>query len=203
MIAGSRRLPVQHLGIRVPWHDAGWVGTVCRKPASNMACRALRRIADAQVSRGPFTGPASTVHGRARELHGAVPDHGHQATSLRRAQLGVARPLSSNALHDVPVQRRLRTVSVDAEEGGGRARRALQPRFATRPRAGPRLRCRLDPGPRQSARDGWTPSSARYAKKRVLEQRPPSCARTSPHRPSASRRHRNSRFAMRSPTLRE
>lgn len=48
MIVGARHLPVQHLSIRVPWHDGGWVGTVCSKPASNMACRALRRIADAK-----------------------------------------------------------------------------------------------------------------------------------------------------------
>ena len=46
MIAGARRLPVQHLSIRVPWHDAGWTGVVCNKPASNVACRALRRIAE-------------------------------------------------------------------------------------------------------------------------------------------------------------
>ena len=46
MIAGARSLPVQHLSIRVPWHDAEWTGTVCKKPASNTACRALRRIAD-------------------------------------------------------------------------------------------------------------------------------------------------------------
>ena len=48
MIAGARSLPVQHLSIRVPWHDAGWTGTVCNKPVSNTACRALRRIADAK-----------------------------------------------------------------------------------------------------------------------------------------------------------
>ena len=24
MIAGSRKLPIQHLSIRVPWHDDGW-----------------------------------------------------------------------------------------------------------------------------------------------------------------------------------
>ena len=46
MIAGARRLPVQHLSIRVPWHDAGWVGTVCNKPTSNTACRVLPRIAE-------------------------------------------------------------------------------------------------------------------------------------------------------------
>ena len=45
MIAGARRLPVQHLSIRVPWHDGRWVGTVCDKPASNMSCRVLPNIA--------------------------------------------------------------------------------------------------------------------------------------------------------------
>lgn len=48
MIAGSRKLPAQHLSIRVPWHDAGWTGTVCNKPASNNACRVLRRIAESK-----------------------------------------------------------------------------------------------------------------------------------------------------------
>ena len=48
MIAGARHLPVQHLSIRVPWHDAGWAGTVCNKPASNAACRVLRRIAESK-----------------------------------------------------------------------------------------------------------------------------------------------------------
>ena len=48
MIAGARRLPVQHISIRVPWHDAGWAGVVCNNPASNMACRTLPRIADAK-----------------------------------------------------------------------------------------------------------------------------------------------------------
>lgn len=46
MITGARRLPAHHLSIRVPWHDAGWIGTVCSKPAGNTACRALRRIAE-------------------------------------------------------------------------------------------------------------------------------------------------------------
>ena len=48
MIAGARRLPTQHLSIRVPWHYAGWVGTVCIKPGGNVACRVLRRIAEAK-----------------------------------------------------------------------------------------------------------------------------------------------------------
>ena len=48
MIAGARRLPVQHLSIRVPWHDAGWAGTVCNGPATNTACRVLPRIAESK-----------------------------------------------------------------------------------------------------------------------------------------------------------
>ena len=48
MISGARSLPVRHLSVRVPWHDAGWAGTVCKKPASNTACRVLRSIADAK-----------------------------------------------------------------------------------------------------------------------------------------------------------
>ena len=48
MIAGARRLPIQHLSIRVPWHDSGWDGTVCAKPGSNTACRSLARIAESK-----------------------------------------------------------------------------------------------------------------------------------------------------------
>ena len=46
MITGARPLPVQHLSIRVPWHDAGWAGTVCNRPSTNTACRVLPRIAE-------------------------------------------------------------------------------------------------------------------------------------------------------------
>lgn len=37
-------LPFRHLSIRVPWHDSGWDGTVCRKPLSNNACLCLSGI---------------------------------------------------------------------------------------------------------------------------------------------------------------
>lgn len=46
MIDGAQRIPVQHISIRVPWHDADWAGTVCNRPASNTACRSLRHIAE-------------------------------------------------------------------------------------------------------------------------------------------------------------
>ena len=41
---GARQLPVRHLSIRVPWHDSGWAGCVCKKPADNVSCLILRRI---------------------------------------------------------------------------------------------------------------------------------------------------------------
>lgn len=46
MIDGARRIPVQHLSIRVPWHDTDWAGTICKRPASNTACRSLKHIAE-------------------------------------------------------------------------------------------------------------------------------------------------------------
>lgn len=38
--------PLQHVSIRVPWHDNGWTGTVCRCPSLNTACLKLKNIAD-------------------------------------------------------------------------------------------------------------------------------------------------------------
>jgi hypothetical protein len=38
------RIPLNHLSVRVPWHDAGWDGTVCRAPRQNSSCLALNRI---------------------------------------------------------------------------------------------------------------------------------------------------------------
>jgi hypothetical protein len=40
---------VDHLSIRVPWHDAGWDGTVCRHPTDNGACLILERIHQEKV----------------------------------------------------------------------------------------------------------------------------------------------------------
>ncbi|MFC5063667.1 AAA family ATPase [Actinomycetospora atypica] len=40
---------VQHLSIRVPWHDDGWAGTVCRSPRSNNACLLLTNIGEKRV----------------------------------------------------------------------------------------------------------------------------------------------------------
>src|SRR5579875_2708052 len=35
---------VQHVSIRVPWHDTGWEGTICAAPSENASCVVLERI---------------------------------------------------------------------------------------------------------------------------------------------------------------
>jgi ATP-dependent exoDNAse (exonuclease V) alpha subunit len=42
----ARVLPFRHLSIRVPWHDAGWNGTICKDPLNNGSCLRLSRIAE-------------------------------------------------------------------------------------------------------------------------------------------------------------
>lgn len=46
MIDGARKMPLQHLSIRVPWHQNGWDGTVCPHVAENTSCLALPRIGE-------------------------------------------------------------------------------------------------------------------------------------------------------------
>lgn len=46
MIEGARRLPTQHISVRVPWHDTGWDGRVCLNPRGNTHCIALPRIGE-------------------------------------------------------------------------------------------------------------------------------------------------------------
>lgn len=36
--------PLRHISIRVPWHDTGWDGRVCKNPHLNGACLKLKRI---------------------------------------------------------------------------------------------------------------------------------------------------------------
>lgn len=40
--------PLQHISVRVPWHDNLWNGTVCLNPARNTSCLKLKNIADAK-----------------------------------------------------------------------------------------------------------------------------------------------------------
>jgi len=39
------RYQLKHLSIRVPWHDSGWNGTICKNPKSNGACLILKNCA--------------------------------------------------------------------------------------------------------------------------------------------------------------
>ena len=43
-LEGTSRIPLRHLSVRVPWHDSGWDGTVCKYPRKNASCLALNRI---------------------------------------------------------------------------------------------------------------------------------------------------------------
>ena len=45
MQPGALDVPLRHLSIRVPWHDAGWAGVVCSAPHLNSACAKLKPIA--------------------------------------------------------------------------------------------------------------------------------------------------------------
>lgn len=40
---------VEHISIRVPWHDTGWIGRVCAAPSNNGSCLALSRIRASRV----------------------------------------------------------------------------------------------------------------------------------------------------------
>ncbi len=42
----NKPYPLRHLSIRVPWHDNGWDGTVCKQPKLNEACLRLKNIAN-------------------------------------------------------------------------------------------------------------------------------------------------------------
>lgn len=41
----GKQIPIKHISARVPWHDNGWDGTVCKAPKDNASCLFLARIA--------------------------------------------------------------------------------------------------------------------------------------------------------------
>lgn len=43
-------IPTQHLSVRVPWHDSGWNGKICKNPRENGSCMFLSRINESKDS---------------------------------------------------------------------------------------------------------------------------------------------------------
>ena len=65
MYRDARQLPVQHLSVRLPWHDTGWAGTVCQAPSKNTWCMVLKRIREerddaAENANAAVSGASST-----------------------------------------------------------------------------------------------------------------------------------------------
>jgi hypothetical protein len=62
MSEGIDKWPLRHISIRVPWHDDGWRGTVCKKPEQNFSCLKLSRISDHRAN--PKKAQCEPVSGR-------------------------------------------------------------------------------------------------------------------------------------------
>lgn len=77
MIEGARQLPVQHLTIRVPWHDNGWQGTFCNNPCGNTSCTILPRIATGRDDAHEIEHAGESIEELEREqLPPCVDEHG-------------------------------------------------------------------------------------------------------------------------------
>ena len=77
MTEGMRQLPVQHLTIRVPWHDNGWNGTFCKNPCGNTSCTVLPRISAGRDDTYESMHAGESIEALARdELPPCVDEHG-------------------------------------------------------------------------------------------------------------------------------
>ena len=77
MIEGARQLPIQHITIRVPWHDNGWQGTFCRNPCNNTSCTILPRIASGRNDDYETNHAGESIEGLAqKQLPPCVDEHG-------------------------------------------------------------------------------------------------------------------------------
>jgi len=46
MMQHNSKYSIKHLSVRVPWHDNGWNGSICRNPKANSACLVLKNCAE-------------------------------------------------------------------------------------------------------------------------------------------------------------
>ncbi len=77
MIEGARQLPVQHLTIRVPWHDNGWQGVFCNNPCGNTSCTILPRIATGRDDAHETEHAGASLEGLDRaQLPPCIDEHG-------------------------------------------------------------------------------------------------------------------------------
>lgn len=72
--------PTCHLSVRVPWHDNGWDGTVCRRPGENGSCMFLPRIQDGKDFRVEEQNAGIPIH--TLEEHALPPCVGEKVTFM-------------------------------------------------------------------------------------------------------------------------
>lgn len=79
---------VQHLSVRVPWHDSGWDGSVCASPRDNTACVLLENIGQRRDDQSEVRLAGQPVE----NLPGGVPPCvGERASFLSPRDLTVSR----------------------------------------------------------------------------------------------------------------
>ncbi len=107
---------VQHLSVRVPWHDAGWDGSVCRDPLGNSSCVLLTHIgksredvlevenaggalADLDPAKRPCVAERATfLSPRDYEVHSKHPYAWHAALNIQETTLR----LPAWSVHAIP-----------------------------------------------------------------------------------------------------
>lgn len=69
--------PRHHISVRVPWHDLGWVGSICARPRHNTACCKLINIAEGKNDAAEESRAGKTLKGMAsKELPPCVKERG-------------------------------------------------------------------------------------------------------------------------------
>ncbi len=110
MFQGARQLPAHHITIRVPWHDQGWAGTVCRDPRANTQCLVLARIGNSKndqeeerVASKKLAVLPVEQHPPCVDEHGTFMD-GHGLTLSKRHPYATIYPKSYGVFAETPLE---------------------------------------------------------------------------------------------------